>query len=180
LNNGLAVLRQHFIILAQPSVSPEPSERPLHHPSAGENRESPDIVISFNDFKGPSVGLFDPGNQLPSISTVRPDQSKSREAILQSSQDRLGSVTILLVGGMHDESDDQPDRIDNDVTFASEDLLASVISAKPPFSVVFTLWLSMIPALGVDSRPASRRTSSRSEPCTFCHTPLRRKLRKYV
>jgi hypothetical protein len=81
---------------------------------------------------------------------------------------------------MHDEPDDQPDRIDNDVTFPSENLLAGVISAKPPFSVVFTLWLSMIPALGVDSRPASRRTSSRSESCIFCHTPLSWKLRKYV
>jgi hypothetical protein len=42
----------------------------------------------------------------------------------------------------------QSERIDNDVPLAPIYLLAAVVAARPPFSVVFTDWLSMIPALG--------------------------------
>jgi hypothetical protein len=47
------------------------------------------------------------------------------------------------------------------VTLATVDLLAHVVSMGPPFSVVFTDWLSMIPALGSSSRPARFLTSRR-------------------
>jgi ABC-type oligopeptide transport system substrate-binding subunit len=38
--------------------------------------------------------------------------------------------------------------VDDDVPLAPIYLLAAVVAAWPPFSVVFTDWLSMIPALG--------------------------------
>jgi len=45
--------------------------------------------------------------------------------------------------------------------FPAVDFLAGVITARPPFSVVFTDWLSMIAALGLSSRPAACRTLPR-------------------
>jgi len=52
-------------------------------------------------------------------------------------------------------------RIDEDVPLLALDLLARVIArridAAPPFSTLFTLWLSMIAAVGLASRPASSR-----------------------
>ena len=51
--------------------------------------------------------------------------------------------------------------VDQDMTLLAPDLLAAVIArrvnAGPPFSALLTLWLSMIAALGLASRPANSR-----------------------
>jgi len=51
--------------------------------------------------------------------------------------------------------------VDQDMTLLAPDLLAAVIArrvnAAPPFSALLTLWLSMIAALGLASRPANSR-----------------------
>jgi len=46
----------------------------------------------------------------------------------------------------------------------------------PPASVVFTDWLSMMPALGVGSLPAKARISARRAAWTRCQTPLSRQV----
>jgi hypothetical protein len=59
---------------------------------------------------------------------------------------------------------DQPEGVDQQVPLATVDLLGAVVAVRPPFSVVLTLWLSRITALGVGLRPncaaigISRRT----------------------
>jgi hypothetical protein len=70
-------------------------------------------------------------------------------------------------------------RIDEDVAFSSVDFLARIVSAKPPFSVVLTDWLSMMAALGVGFRPSWRRTCARKVSWMRFHTPAARKSRKY-
>ena len=45
---------------------------------------------------------------------------------------------------------------------AARHLLTGIITTRPPFSVVFTLWLSMIAALGEVCRPSAFRTLSRT------------------
>ncbi len=35
-----------------------------------------------------------------------------------------------------------------DVSLATTDFFARIVTTRPPFSVVFTLWLSTMPALG--------------------------------
>jgi len=72
---------------------------------------------------------------------------------------------------MHHDGEDQADGVDNDMSLAAVDFLARVVAADPPFSVVLTLWLSMIAALGVASRPAATRTSSRSESVNLLPDP---------
>ena len=54
---------------------------------------------------------------------------------------------------MRFEHEATPVRIDERVAFAPVDLLASIVTASPPASVVLTLWLSMIAAEGLASRP---------------------------
>jgi hypothetical protein len=49
---------------------------------------------------------------------------------------------------MHDHDQEQTEDIDHDVALATTRALAPIIAADAPFSVVFTVWLSMIPALG--------------------------------
>jgi hypothetical protein len=50
---------------------------------------------------------------------------------------------------------EQPHGVYHYVPFAPRHLLASVIATRPPFSVVFTDWLSIMAALGVGSLPAA-------------------------
>ena len=47
------------------------------------------------------------------------------------------------------------------MAFTSLDFLACVVAAWPPFSVVLTVWLSIIAALGSASRPIEVRNCSR-------------------
>ena len=60
---------------------------------------------------------------------------------------------------MHDNGDQQAERVDEDVALATIDLLARVVAVRPPFSVVFSDWLSMMPALGLRFRPTDSRRS---------------------
>jgi hypothetical protein len=57
----------------------------------------------------------------------------------------------------------QTERFDKDVTLLALNLLAAIITVRvdrrPPFSALFTLWLSMIAAVGLASRPACSRHS---------------------
>jgi hypothetical protein len=59
--------------------------------------------------------------------------------------------------GMHQEAL----RIDKDVALLAFDLFARIVAARidagPPFSALFTLWLSMMAAVGEASRPAASR-----------------------
>ena len=51
----------------------------------------------------------------------------------------FGPITILDPGSMHDDDEEQPEDIDDDVALAPADTLAAVIAADPPFSVVLTV-----------------------------------------
>ena len=54
---------------------------------------------------------------------------------------------------------------------AAGDLLAAIVAAGPPFSVVFTVWLSITAALGLSFRPAWARTLLRRQSCICRHWP---------
>jgi hypothetical protein len=51
----------------------------------------------------------------------------------------FGSITILDPGRMNHYNEKQAQNVDDDVAFATQGALASVITADPPFSVVFTV-----------------------------------------
>jgi hypothetical protein len=52
-------------------------------------------------------------------------------------------------------------RVDEDVPLLAFDFLAAIVARRidraPPFSAPLTLWLSMIVAVGLASRPAASR-----------------------
>ena len=60
---------------------------------------------------------------------------------------------------MDDDAEQQARGVDRDVALAALDLLSRVVAARPPFSVVLTLWVSMIAALGLGSRPFCSRSA---------------------
>ena len=80
---------------------------------------------------------------------------------------------------MNDHGQEQSGGVHYDVALASGHLFAGVVAARPPFSVVFTDWLSMIAPLGVASRPSLSRTMGRSASSTRSQVPSLRHFRKY-
>ena len=85
-----------------------------------------------------------------------------------------------ILAGCTTTANSNPHGIYNDVSLSTVDLLASIIATRPPFSVVFTLWLSMIVALGVGFLPSASRTQGRSVSLTRSHVPSMVQLRKYL
>ena len=64
---------------------------------------------------------------------------KPRKAGDQPRENMFGSITILDPGRMNHYNEKQAQNVDDDVAFANQGALAPVITADPPFSVVFTV-----------------------------------------
>ena len=77
-------------------------------------------------------------------------------------QNHKGAVAVLQAGRVDHGVEDQAEGIDEQMALLALDLLARVVArrvdARPPFSALLTLWLSITPALGLASRPSSSRT----------------------
>ena len=97
----------------------------------------------------PLVGGF--GNEL--------DQERMQSEQCREQQD--AAIAILHVRGMNDGVQQQTQRIYENVALLALDLLARIIAMRidpgPPFSALFTLWLSMMAAVGLASRSLCSR-----------------------
>jgi len=73
-------------------------------------------------------------------------------------------AAVADVGGGHLDLADQAEGVDQQVALDALGLLARVIAglrrAGPPFSADLTVWLSMIAALGLASRPSASRSAT--------------------
>src|SRR4051812_48413208 len=89
-----------------------------------------------------------------------------------------GAVGILNIGGVDEDTKQEAGGIDPDMALAALDLLGGIVAARPPFSVVLTLWVSMMTAVGLASRPSVSRSVMTKEWRIVSHTPAARKVRK--
>ena len=100
----------------------------------------------------------------PLIGAVGKQLHEERKPTEQRRHQQDAAIAILDVGGMHDGVQQQTLRIDENMPLLALDLLARIeavrINAGPPFSALFTLWLSMIAAVGLASRSACSRHST--------------------
>ena len=99
--------------------------------------------------------------------------------MLQDVQQKHGPVTVLHAGGRNHYREASPEGVDAEVPCAAVDVLGLVVAVDPPFSVVFTAYLSRIPALGWRRFPAATRTSPRSRSCISCQVPSFRPRQQY-
>ena len=137
LDHAFTALRQCLVVLAQSAVLAEPREGTLHNPTFGQDHKAMDRV-AFHDLdraKEPTAG---PVYELARVAAVCKDQLQSAKPRTQLPNQELGPVAVLDVRGMHDQRDDQPQRVDDQMTLAAQDLLARVVSPIPPFSAVLT------------------------------------------
>jgi len=74
------------------------------------------------------------------------------------------TVSILNVCRMNRNAQQEAERVDEDMPLAAGDLLARVIALRvqrrPPFCAALALWLSMMAAVGLASRPSCSRTAT--------------------
>ena len=73
------------------------------------------------------------------------------------------AVAILNVGGVDDDAQQKAERVDEDMALAAGDFLARIIALRvergAPFCAALALWLSMIAAVGLASRPSCSRVT---------------------
>ncbi len=195
---GLFTAGEHFIIFAEPAPGGKPGEGPLDDPASFEHMKAfgTDLLpIDFDPFRDQDASQATPrvfdDLDLPAelridplaeafllICAIGPDQLETRKVSPQRRKQELATASVLKVGFMHQHMQDQPIRVDEQMTFPALDLFSPIEAAKPPFWLVFTDWLSMIAALGVGSRPCFTRTCSRNAACIRCHVPSLRHRRK--
>ena len=82
----------------------------------------------------------------------------------QRRQQADAAIAILNGGGMNDGMQQQTQGVYENMALLALDLLAGIeagrIDTGPPFSALFTLWLSMMQAVGSASRSAFLRHST--------------------
>ena len=124
--------------------------------------------VALDDLDLPGPGLCDGlGGFRALISSVGEDTlDEGEQAARASIEDQPSAITILHVGGMDDDIQQEAERVDEDVPLAALDLLARVIARRidrrPPFCAALALWLSMIAAVGLASRPSCSRSRRRA------------------
>jgi len=174
-NHRFAVSDETLVIFGKPAVVVEPTEGAFDDPALREQHESLHVIRSLHDLQRASAAdPLDPEDELSRIPAICPDEQKRAEkfVLLRFLQDELGTVSILDIGSMDNECKDETNRINEDMSLPSGDLLAGIVPMLVPFfSVVFTDWLSMEPAEGSGFLPAFLRTFRRNSSCIRFHVP---------
>src|SRR3954452_7476722 len=134
-----------------------------HHPSLGQDGEAFGHVRSFDDLHlDLAQGATQAGLELRAgVAAIGVELEQEGVEPEEAGHQQHASIAVLDVGRMHDGVQQQTLRVYQDVALLALDLLARIIpvpvDAGPPFSALLTLWLSMIAAVGLASRPAFSR-----------------------
>ena len=123
-------------------------------------------LIPLDDFDDPVAGAC--GGQCrtwPLISGVGEDaKDEGPHGTCAWAQHKRCAVAILNIGGVNGNAQQEAERVDENVPLAARDLFAGVIALRieqsPPFGAALALWLSMIAAVGLASRPFCSRTAT--------------------
>src|SRR6185436_19820297 len=155
-------------ILGEPSAAIELGNGALDDPAFGQDHKSADLIGTVDDFdvemrKNFCECLRKFWSLISAVGEQRLQKWKHAE---QCRHHQNASIAILNVGRMNDGVEQEAYCVDKNVPLLALDLLARIvpvrINARPPFSALFTLWLSMMAAVGLASRCARRDTADRA------------------
>ncbi len=121
--------RVPFLVLAQPAIPHEPTKRPLHYPTLGQQREAYCPLRPAHNLQHPALDHPDtPGRLLAGIAAIRPNLLQAREAFFGSVQHGLATILVLDIGRMDHASDRHSQDIDQDVPLATADFLPAIVA----------------------------------------------------
>jgi hypothetical protein len=152
-----------FPVLGQPAAAVEPGDGAFDAPALGQHDEALGPIGALDDlgFQTRQDAGQSAVKDRPFIGAVGEQLSQEGKQSEQCREQRGAAVAVLNVGGGDDAVQQQALGVDQEVALLALDQLARVeprrIDARPPFSALFTLWLSMMQAVGLASRPALSR-----------------------
>ena len=182
LNPGFVLsLCSLFAVLCSESAASFPARRKYRSTThrLWKHHELVAVRVAPHHGQQPTAGSPGPRHQPARVPSIGPDDPQPWEPAQQLGQHQLGAVPVLDAGSMNHHIQEQAHGVHYDVAFASGNPFTGIITPRPPFSVVFTDWLSMMAPLGVASRPAASLTRTRNASSTPSHVPLSRHFRKY-
>ena len=140
-----------LVVARQPAAAADPGQGPLDDPTLRQRHEAM-LVAATNDLQAPGAGPRHGGGH-QSL-----DEGEQATGLRQHG---LGAIAVLDVGRVDDDAQQQAERVDEDVPFAPEHLLARVVAGRvergAPFCAPFTLWASTMASAGLASRPVCSR-----------------------
>ena len=161
VDHGFTARREVLIVFAQAAIPANPGNRAFHHPPARQHREGRhgrrlDIAgipalapWAFHDLESPAAFFLYPRAQaLAPIGHVGPDVLQPIEGRVCGGQQPGGHVGIPQIGGMDKDTQQETRRLNEEMALAAVEFFGTVIAVAPPFSVVFTVWASMMAAEG--------------------------------
>jgi hypothetical protein len=164
-----------FEVLGEASAAAEPGEAALDHPAAGQELKAFDAGRALDDLDRPGAAIGNRGLQLrAAIDAVGEDMGQLGEGLPQRMQQRHRAMRVLDIGWMHLGGEQEALGVSDDVALAPLDALGRINAARPPLSVVGTLWLSMMPTEGTRLRPACWRARATSVRLTRSQVPSSR------
>jgi hypothetical protein len=147
----------------QPAAAVEPGEGALDDPALGQDDKPLCRLAALDDLEAdPAADAAQSALELrPLVAAVGVELAREGMQAKERAHHQHAAVAVLEVGGMHEGMEQQTLRVHQEVALLARDLLARIkarrIDAAPPFSAPLTLWLSMIAAVGLASRPACSR-----------------------
>ena len=162
----IAGVSEAFPIFGQAAAAVEPRDGALDDPSLWQNRKSFDLIRSLDDF---SFDVRRHAGQLvlescALIGGVGKELLQKGMQPEHCGEQQDAAIAVLDAGGMNDGVQQQAQRIYENVALLAFDLLARIIAMRinpgPPFSALFTLWLSITAAVGLACRPLCSRHST--------------------
>ena len=153
-----------FVVPRETPVAADPSQSAFHDPALGQHDEASNIA-ALHDLERPITGAGDESTHLrPGVTTVGNDTLDEREAPACLPQQRFGAITVLDIGGVDVDVQQQALRVDEDVALAAENLLPGIVAGwverAPPFTAPLALCASRIAVVGLASRPERSRLST--------------------
>ena len=152
-----------FPVLGKTTASAKPTDGAFNDPTFGQDDETLGSIRTADDFDcevrhNVCQAVME---HRTCIGTVGKQLLEKRELSEQRRQDQDAAVAILDIGGRHQRVQQQTQCIDQNVTFLTFDQFSGIeamgIDLGPPFSALFTLWLSMMQAVGLASRSSCSR-----------------------
>lgn len=137
-DEGCGGSRVALEVAREASVATDPGEGSLDDPTFGENDEAMQLV-ALDDLQLPSTGLGDGRGGLRSLITRIGENAldKGKEATGAPVENERRAITILHVGRMNDDVQQEAERVDENMPLAARDLLARIealrVERRAPF-----------------------------------------------